>query len=79
LTSPAVVLPVPLAEARRLIPPGSGVHEPDGDNTRASLGGVDLDDLADRLPRLGTPLTVVAPDDLRETSRRRVLAQLDAL
>ncbi|QUQ65817.1 helix-turn-helix transcriptional regulator [Kutzneria sp. CA-103260] len=74
-----VVLPVPLAEAQWLIPPGSGVHEPDGDNTRVSLGGVDLDDLADRLLRLATPLTVLAPDDLRETLRRRVLAQLDAL
>ncbi len=74
-----VLLPVPLAEAQRLIPPGAGVHEPDGDGTRVSLGGVDVDDLADRLVRLGTPLTVLAPDDLRETLRRRVLAQLDAL
>jgi predicted DNA-binding transcriptional regulator YafY len=57
----------------------AGVHEPDGGGTRVSLGGVDVDDLADRLVRLGTPLTVLAPDDLRETLRRRVLAQLDAL
>ena len=48
-------------------------------NARVSLGGADLDDLADRLLRLATPLTVLAPDDLRETLRRRVLAQLDAL
>jgi predicted DNA-binding transcriptional regulator YafY len=74
-----VLLPVPLAEAQRLIPPGAGVHEPDGDGTRVSLGGVDVDDLADRLVRLGMPLTVLAPDDLRETLRRRVLAQLDVL
>jgi predicted DNA-binding transcriptional regulator YafY len=74
-----VLLKVPLAEAQRLIPPGSGTHEPDGPNTRVSIGGADLDNLATRLLSLVTPFSVLAPDDLRETLRRRVQAQLDAL
>jgi predicted DNA-binding transcriptional regulator YafY len=75
-----VLLPLPMAQAQQLIPPGSATHEPDAPGTtRVTLGGTDLDDLATRLMGLGTPLTVVAPDDLRETLRGRLHAQLDAL
>lgn len=74
-----ILLPVPVEQARQLIPPGAGVHEADGANTKVSLGGTDLDDLATRLLSLATPFTVLAPDDLRETLRGRVQAQLDAL
>ena len=74
-----ILLPVPIERARQLIPPGSGVHEPAGEATKVSLGGTDLDDLATRLLSLATPFTVLAPDELRETLRGRVQAQLDAL
>jgi predicted DNA-binding transcriptional regulator YafY len=75
-----VVLPVPLEEAQRLVPPGSGIHESTGpDSTRVTLGGSDLDELATRLLALAVPLTVVAPDELRTVLRTRLRAQLGAL
>ena len=75
-----VVLPVPLEEAQRLVPPGSGIHESTGpDTTRVTLGGIDLDELAARLLSLAVPLAVVAPDELRDELRSRLRAQFDAL
>jgi hypothetical protein len=63
-----VVLPVPLEEAQRLVPPGSGSHESTGpDTTCVTLGGSTLDELATRLLALAVPLAVLAPDELRTT------------
>ncbi|GAA3725184.1 WYL domain-containing protein [Streptomyces tremellae] len=75
-----VVLPVPLPEARRLVPPGAGVHESVGaDATRVTVGGRDLDELATRLLALAVPLTGVEPGELRAVLRARLRSQLDAL
>jgi predicted DNA-binding transcriptional regulator YafY len=74
-----VLLPMPLAQAQQLIPPGSGVHEAEGDGTRVTLGGTDLDSLATRLLALATPLTVLEPADLREAMRDRLKRQLAGL
>ena len=74
-----VHLPMPVAQAQQLIPPGSGVHEAVGNGTRVTLGGTDLDSLAARLLALATPLTVLAPDQLRTALRDRLQAQLAAL
>ncbi|MFJ6386957.1 helix-turn-helix transcriptional regulator [Streptomyces sp. NPDC091972] len=75
-----VVLPVPLEEAQRLVPPGAGVHESVGpDATRVTLGGTHLDELADRLLALTVPLTVLEPAELRTLLRTRLRTQLDAL
>ncbi|MGW6443478.1 helix-turn-helix transcriptional regulator [Lentzea sp. NPDC055074] len=74
------VLAVPLEEAQRLVPPGSGTHESVGpETTRVTLGGTSLDELATRLIALAVPLSSVEPDDLRAVLRDRLRSQLDAL
>ncbi|REH43820.1 putative DNA-binding transcriptional regulator YafY [Kutzneria buriramensis] len=73
-----VRIPAGLDEARRLVPPGAGLHEPDGaDATVITLGGVDLDELAVRLIRLGTPLRVLEPVELNDVLRMRLRDLLD--
>ncbi|MDT7775019.1 MAG: hypothetical protein QOC67_3943 [Pseudonocardiales bacterium] len=68
-----VRLPLPLDQAMRLVPPNLGTHRPDGpDATIATIGGSDPDGLAAYLLRLGTPLRVLSPDDVREALRRRI-------
>jgi predicted DNA-binding transcriptional regulator YafY len=42
------------------------------DATIATIGGSDPDGLAAYLLRLGTPLRVLSPDDVREALRRRI-------
>ncbi|WIX98263.1 YafY family protein [Amycolatopsis mongoliensis] len=70
-----VRLHVPLDQAMRAVPPPQGVHRPDGpDATIVELGGTDVESLADRLVRLGLPLTVVSPAEVRDAVRRRALA-----
>ncbi|GAA2822165.1 YafY family protein [Crossiella cryophila] len=72
-----VRLAVPLHRARQLVPPGAGLHEPDGpDVTVITLGGNDLDELVTRLLRLATPVRVLAPAELRDAFRARLAALL---
>jgi predicted DNA-binding transcriptional regulator YafY len=71
-------LPVPMDQALRLVPPNRGVHRPDGDDaTTVTIGGADADDLAAFLLRLGTPLRVLSPDDVRAALRSRIRNLLD--
>ncbi|WP_273940721.1 helix-turn-helix transcriptional regulator [Kutzneria chonburiensis] len=74
-----IYLPMSMGQAQQLIPPGSGVHEAESNGTRVTLGGTDIDALATRLLELATPLTVLAPDELRSALRERLQAQLAAL
>jgi len=70
-----VRLPLPLDEARRHIPPTSGVHRPDGpDATVVELGGRDVASLAELLVGLGVPVRVLSPDTVREAVRVRAAA-----
>jgi hypothetical protein len=46
-----------VAQARQLIPSGSGTHEADGNGTPVTLGGTDVDSLVARLLSLAVPLT----------------------
>ncbi|GAA0593258.1 helix-turn-helix transcriptional regulator [Streptomyces crystallinus] len=65
-------LPMPLDQARRLIPPTVGIHRPDGpDATVVDIGGPDADGLAGYLLSLATPLRVLSPDGVREALLRR--------
>lgn len=67
-----VRIPVPTAEALRLVPATSGVHRPDGDDaTLVEMGGRDVDSLADRLVGLGVPLRVLEPVAVRDAVRER--------
>ncbi|MFJ9705999.1 helix-turn-helix transcriptional regulator [Streptomyces sp. NPDC101234] len=67
-----VRLPLPLDRALRLVPPTVGTHRPDGPgHTVVEIGGPDADGLAGYLLRLGTPLRVLSPDDVREALLRR--------
>ncbi|MBB4686339.1 helix-turn-helix transcriptional regulator [Amycolatopsis jiangsuensis] len=69
---------VPLAEAMRAVPPTAGVHRADGpDATVVELGGTDVESLAARLVKLGVPLTVLEPAEVRAAVRRRGLALAD--
>lgn len=73
-------LPVPAERARQLVPPGAGVHEPDGERaTLVTMGGTSLEDLATRLLRLASPLRVVEPEELRAVLRRRMAELSDQL
>jgi predicted DNA-binding transcriptional regulator YafY len=73
-------LPVGAEQARRIVPPGRGVHEPDGaEATLVTIGGSDVEELAAYLVRLATPLRVVVPDEVRDELRRRLTGLLDAI
>ncbi|WP_416484687.1 helix-turn-helix transcriptional regulator [Streptomyces sp. CL12] len=79
--SATVRLPVPLDQALRLVPATIGTHRPDGpDATLVDIGGVDADGMARYLLGLGTPLRVLAPDEVREAlvRRAREMAQQNA-
>ncbi|TGZ16388.1 DeoR family transcriptional regulator [Streptomyces sp. S816] len=79
--SATVRLPVPLDQALRLVPATIGTHRPDGpDATLVDIGGADADGLARYLLGLGTPLRVLAPDEVREAlvRRAREVAQQNA-
>ncbi|WP_406693199.1 WYL domain-containing protein [Saccharopolyspora sp. ID03-671] len=68
-------LPLSQQDALRVVPPTAGVHRPDGpDTTIVEIGGADPVSLGAYLMRLGTPLTVLAPDSVREVVRRRAAA-----
>ncbi|WKE70358.1 YafY family protein [Streptomyces sp. WP-1] len=70
--SATVRLPVPLDQALRLVPATVGTHRPDGpDATLVDIGGADADGLARYLLGLGTPLRVLAPDEVRQALVRR--------
>ncbi|MCE7010250.1 WYL domain-containing protein [Kibdelosporangium philippinense] len=66
-------LPVPVDQAKRIVPPGRGVHEPAADcSTLVTIGGVDADDLATYLISRATTLQVISPDEVREALHRRL-------
>jgi predicted DNA-binding transcriptional regulator YafY len=70
-----VRLLIPLDDALRVVPPTVGVHRPDGpDATVVKIGGTDAESLGLYLMRLGVPLTVLSPDDVREAVRQRAMA-----
>ncbi|MER6334749.1 YafY family protein [Streptomyces sp. NPDC001034] len=70
--SATIRLPLPLDQALRLVPPTIGTHRPDGPfATLVDIGGPDADGLARYLLTLGTPLRVLAPDEVREAVVRR--------
>ncbi|MEU3252363.1 YafY family protein [Streptomyces sp. NPDC006997] len=65
-------LPLPMRQARRLIPATVGTHRSEGgDATIVVIGGPDADGLARYLLSLATPLRVLAPDDVRAALLRR--------
>ncbi|MET7334228.1 YafY family protein [Nonomuraea sp. NPDC005650] len=67
-----VRLPLPLDQALPLIPPTIGTHRPDGPTgTIVEIGGNDAGELATYLLTLGTPLTVLSPDSVRQALLRR--------
>jgi predicted DNA-binding transcriptional regulator YafY len=71
---------LPLAQARRLVPPHRGSHRADGpDTTFITVGGASPEDLARDLLRLGTPMEVDAPDEVLEAMRAHARAVLAAL
>jgi predicted DNA-binding transcriptional regulator YafY len=65
-----VRLLAPAEEVARLIPPSTGVCEPDGDATRVDLGFDDFHWLAGYLIGLGLDFEVLAPIELRHYVRR---------
>ncbi|MEU3644921.1 WYL domain-containing protein [Lentzea sp. NPDC034063] len=69
-----VRIPRPLAEVITLIPPTTGEHRADGPQaTIVEIGGTDAGSIAGFLLRLGIPLSVLAPDEVRAEVRRRAL------
>jgi predicted DNA-binding transcriptional regulator YafY len=71
-------VPLGLNEARRLVPPHRGSHQPDGPAaTLVTIGGTDPDQLASYLLRLASPLRILSPDTVREALRHRVRDLLD--
>ncbi|MGW3289799.1 helix-turn-helix transcriptional regulator [Streptomyces sp. NPDC001002] len=67
---------LPLAQARRLVPPNMGSCRADGpDATHVTIGGTTPDGLAAILFRLPTPLDLDASDEVCQAVRRRA-AQL---
>jgi predicted DNA-binding transcriptional regulator YafY len=70
---------VPLAQARRLVPPNQGAHQADGpDATLITIGGVTPESLAAALFRLPTPFRLDAPDEVRDAVRRRAEQFIEA-
>lgn len=73
-----VRVPLGLDDARRLVPPHRGSHEPDGPGaTLVTIGGTDPDQLAGYLLGLAAPLQILAPDSVRDALRSRVRDLLD--
>lgn len=71
-------VPVALADARRLVPPHRGSHQPDGPGaTLITIGGTDPDQLAGYLLSLASPLRVIEPGSVRDALHRRVREFLD--
>lgn len=69
-----VRLPLALEEAQRAIPPTAGAHRPDGPHaTIVEIGGTSVESAATYLLRLGIPLEVLAPDEVRAEVKRRAL------
>lgn len=67
-----VRLPLPMEQALRLVPSTVGSHRADGpDATLVEVGGPDADGLARYLLGLGTPLRVLAPEEVRQALLRR--------
>ena len=74
-----VRLPLSLDRALRVVPPTIGTHVPDGpDATVVEIGGNTADRLAAYLLGLGTALTVLTPDEVREALVHRARALLEA-
>ncbi|MEV6954186.1 YafY family protein [Streptomyces sp. NPDC051183] len=74
-----VRLPLPLERALQKIPPTIGTHSPDGPGaTVVRIGGNSTDQLAAYLLGLATPLTVLAPDEVRQAIVRHAQALLTA-
>jgi predicted DNA-binding transcriptional regulator YafY len=72
-------VPLPLDEARTLVPPHRGSHRPDGPTaTLITIGGTDPDQLAGYLLSLASPLRVLSPDTVREALRHRIHGLLDS-
>ncbi|MGW9596861.1 helix-turn-helix transcriptional regulator [Streptomyces chartreusis] len=72
-------LPLPLDKAREVVPPTMGTHTADGPGTTVvEIGGNTADRLAAYLLSLGTPLTVLSPDEVREALVHRSQALLEA-
>ena len=67
-----VRLPLPMDCALELVPTTVGTHRPDGpDATVVEIGGPEADGLARYLLRLGTPLRVLSPAEVRQALLRR--------
>ena len=72
-------LPVALAEAQRLVPPGRGVHEPDGtDATIVIIGGADVHGHVRYLLGLGTALRILDPPEVRDAFQQHLRDLLEA-
>ncbi|MFD8339295.1 helix-turn-helix transcriptional regulator [Streptomyces solisilvae] len=72
-------LPVPPDEAKRIVPPGRGVHEPDGAGaTTVTIGGTDLTGLVRYLLGLATELRILSPPEVQEAFRLRLCELLNA-
>lgn len=71
-------VPLGMDDARRLVPPHRGSHEPDGPTgTLITIGGTDPDQLAGYLLGLESPLRVLSPDTVRAALRHRIGDLLD--
>ncbi|WP_406191767.1 YafY family transcriptional regulator [Streptomyces sp. NBC_01017] len=72
-------LPLPLDRALEAVPPTIGTHSPDGpEATVVRIGGNSAEHLAAYLLNLGTPPTVLSPNEVREALARRAQALLAA-
>jgi predicted DNA-binding transcriptional regulator YafY len=65
-----VRLKMPVDDVRRMIPRAYATLTPDGDGTRLRASIDDLDVMARELIRLGCPMEIVSPQELRETFLR---------
>jgi predicted DNA-binding transcriptional regulator YafY len=65
-----VLLGLSMAQARRKVPPGTSILEPDRDGVTLRTQARDLDGLARFLLGLGCPLTVREPPALKDALRR---------